>query len=255
MLVKFLSSPCWLLLALSQTLACGPVEGPSSHSAIYQGVEDSGNEAVGLLVRDGKLWCSATLVAPDVALSAGHCFDGESSRPADLHIQFNGGAVEAQVTDVTVHPRYSVWFGRISNDVAVLKLNHAVDVKPIPLATKAPVVGEPVLVVGYGYKDALDLASFDGTKRKGTTTVGKLESIKIFLPKPKDATVAQVCKGDSGGPMFATHDGQMELIGIVSGSYEGLAVKSCLVETYGARVDAFREWLWPLVFGAPAPAQ
>ncbi|MES2745938.1 MAG: trypsin-like serine protease [Bdellovibrionota bacterium] len=252
--MKIFSSPSWLLLALSQTLACGSVESTKSQTSIYQGVEDNGNEAVGLLIKDGLKWCSATLVAPGVALSAAHCFDGESSRPADLRIQFNGGSTAAQVTEVISHPRYSDWFGRVSNDVAVLKLDQSLSLKPIALAKSAPTSGEPVLVVGYGYADAQDVASFNGTKRKGNNVVGKVEKLKIFLPKPKDESTAQVCKGDSGGPIFATRNGQLELIGVVSGSNDTISAKTCLVESYGARVDAFGEWLWPLVYGESLPA-
>ncbi len=252
--MKIFSSPTWLLLALSHAMACGSVDSAKSQSSIYQGVEDSGNEAVGLLIRDGLKWCSATLVAPNVALSAAHCFNGESSRPADLRIQFNGGSTSAQVTEVISHPDYSDWFGRVSNDVAVLKLDQSLSVKPIALATSKPTAGESVLVVGYGYADALDVASFNGTKRKGNNVVGKVEKLKIFLPKPKDESIAQVCKGDSGGPMFGTRNGQLELIGIVSGSNDTISAKTCLIESYGARVDAFQEWLWPLVYGEASPA-
>lgn len=241
----------WLLLGLCVLSGCGQDTTESSRTSIYQGVEDSGHEAVGLLIRNGKKWCSATLVAPKIALSAGHCFEGKSEKPESLVIQFNGGSLSSRISSVVVHPKYSDWFGRVTNDLAVLYLDDAPSIAPIAVASSVPTKGESVLLVGYGYKDALDLASFDGTKRTGTNVIGSVEEKKIFFPKPTDLATSQVCKGDSGGPIFATRGDRLELIGIVSGSADPRSSKTCQVEAYGARIDAYQDWLEPLLFSAP----
>lgn len=234
-------APCVLLSSL--LIACGTGAPGDSEQKIYQGKITSDYSAVGLLVRNDKLWCTATLIGPELALSAGHCFEGKSEKPASLFIEFNQGAIRTQVTDVIVHPQYSEWFGRVTQDFALLKLASQPGLTPVKLATEAPVKGEAVTFVGYGYTDSLAKDSFDGTKRMGTNQVGTVEAKKLFFPKPKDDLTAQVCRGDSGGPVFATRQGELELIGVVSGSTEGAASKTCRIEAYAARVDAFLSWI------------
>jgi len=234
-------APCVLFSSLF--LGCGTELTQNSQSSIYQGTVTNAYESVGLLVRDGKLWCSATLIGPELALSAGHCFEGKSETPAALFIEFNGGTLRTQVSEVIVHPQYSDWFGRVTNDFALLKLSAKPGLPPMKLSTTAPTKGEPVLFVGYGYTDSLAKESFDGTKRMGTNQVGTVEAKKLFFPKPKDEFTSQVCRGDSGGPVFATRAEGLELIGVVSGSTEGAASKTCRIEAYAARVDTFVEWI------------
>lgn len=234
-------APC--VLISSFLFGCGTSSEPKAETSIYQGKATSDYASVGLLIRDGKMWCSATLIGPELALSAGHCFEGKSEKPAALFLEFNQGAIRTQVTEVIVHPQYSDWFGRVAQDFALLKLASKPGLAPIKLAHAAPVKGEPVLFVGYGYTDSLAKDSFDGTKRMGSNIVGTVEAKKLFFPKPKDETTSQVCRGDSGGPVFATRQGELELIGVVSGSTEGAASKTCRIEAYAARVDAFVDWL------------
>jgi V8-like Glu-specific endopeptidase len=234
-------APCVLISSL--LISCGTATPSDSGQKIYQGKITSDYAAVGLLVRNDKLWCTATLIGPELALSAGHCFEGKSETPASLFIEFNQGAIRTQVTDVIVHPQYSEWFGRVTQDFALLKLASRPGLTPVKLASQAPVKGETVTFVGYGYTDSLAKDSFDGTKRMGTNQVGTVEAKKLFFPKPKDESTSQVCRGDSGGPVFATRQGELELIGVVSGSTEGAASKTCRIEAYAARVDAFLSWI------------
>ncbi len=232
-----------LALLAFLTQACGSTPAPTSQADIYQGRLDTEHEAVGLLVRDGKLWCTATLIEAKIAISAGHCFEGKSQLPAELQLHFRSGELVTRVSEVVVHPDYSDWFGRVTHDVAILKLQDTVDLPPMPLASRAPSKGTSVLFVGYGYTDAKDKASLDGTRRQGSNVLGSLDTWKLYFPKPTDASTAQVCRGDSGGPIFAREDDRLVQIGIVSGSTDGAAQKTCLVSSYAARVDAHLDWI------------
>lgn len=233
--------PCVLISSL--LVGCGSDHAQDSAPSIYQGQITTDYASVGLLIRDDKLWCSATLIAPQFALSAGHCFEGKSEKPASLFIEFKNRAIRTQVSEVVVHPQYSEWFGRVTNDFALLKLTEEPGVPAMNMAISPPTKGEPVLFVGHGYTDSLAKDSFDGTKRMGTNVVGTIEAKKLFFPKPADEKTSQVCRGDSGGPVFATRQGRLELIGVVSGSTEGASNKTCRVESYAARVDAFLSWI------------
>ncbi|MFW7380029.1 MAG: S1 family peptidase [Oligoflexus sp.] len=222
------------------SLSCGKAS-ESSLPSIYNGSIDTEHDSVGLLVLDGKLWCSASLIGQKTALSAAHCFEKKTHQPNDLYLRFNN--VDVKVLEVIIHPRYGDWFGRVTHDVAVLKLENIINIPIIPLASKAPIPGETAILVGFGYTDAKLKESMDGTKRTGRSIVGKVESNRVFFPEPKDEGMSQTCKGDSGAPIFSFHDEQKTQIAIVSGSMDGKASKTCQIESYGARIDAYIEWI------------
>jgi secreted trypsin-like serine protease len=216
----------------------------ANHSSpkIYNGSVDRQYNSVGLLVRGDKLWCSATRIGQQTALSAGHCFEGQNQEPSDLVLRF--AADEVKVNRVTVHPWYRDWFGRVTHDVAILHLaRKPLDTPITPIATEAPEVDDEVILVGYGYTDANLKESMDGTRRWGTNVVGDVDTYKLFFPEPENDKTSQTCRGDSGGPILSLYKGRTVQIGIVSGSTDGRARKTCRIETYAARVDAYVSWI------------
>ncbi len=261
--MRKLSGTGWVLLGSSVMgmLGCGPVGSAffmgQEESAIYQGSVDLTHESVGLILRGGKLWCTATRIGKAFALSAGHCFEGRSDpAPKELFVRFS--TEEVPVVRVEVHPKYQDWFGRVRQDLALLFLGSEPAAVPItPILNRAPVAGEDVTLVGYGYTDALLKESMDGTRRSARSWIGKVEDVRLFFPAPKDADHGQTCRGDSGGPAFVHQDGQEVQIGVTSGSLDGASKKTCLIESYSARVDAFVPWIQQMtrddVALSPAP--
>ena len=227
------------IASLSQ--ACS--KGETSKLNIYNGQLDSQRDAVGILVLDGQLWCTATLIEEKTLLSAGHCFQGKYRKPKEIYVNFRSGREKIAVSEIIVHPQYSEWLGKVDNDVAVLKLERASSITPEELAMDAPEINSEVLFVGYGRTDTPQKSSHNGTRRRGNNLINKIERNKIHFPRPGSSSMSQVCKGDSGGPVFAESDMGLVQVGIVSGSTDKASRKTCNVTAYAARVDFFYDWI------------
>jgi S1-C subfamily serine protease len=154
----------------------------------------------------------------------------------------------------------------LAYDVMVLKIDPgAVSGLPcIPLATPAEfaalsAAGADVMVVGFGcgWPPGHPEQAAMGLKRKIIVPVvpGQGAGIIGFDPNLQfvvgdtgaSAPYHAVCMSDSGGPVFATLDGNVKLIGVVhaSGSPLGATPDGCGISPYSVatRVDARRDWI------------
>jgi hypothetical protein len=213
------------------------------------------------------LWCSSTLLAPDVVVLAAHCIDPEiitALYPATTEIGFYWSrlpdmdpydgtgllphdAVEA--IGAVYHAGYSVdgFDEGIANnhDIALLFLAEAQEVAhayPISAAESAQLVeGAEVAVVGWGQQTG-DAESI-GEKRMGFSVVGELGSTE-FLVGPQSEDVRQ-CHGDSGGPVFldvlADTQTPMRLVGVTSHAFDETACDA--IGAVNTRIDAHLDWL------------
>lgn len=190
---------------------------------------------VGILPEAGDIFCSGTLVAEQVVLTAAHCVQDRVA--TDLRVHFGVTAddgVRVRVIASAIHPDF-VPAPAYDNDLAMLLLEAPVgsDVAtPARLATcvAAPLVGADVKLVGFGRADTADLGP--PFKREGSAEVRWVQGATFT----SGALPSQACHGDSGGPAylrFAEHD---YLVGVVSHGDRG-----CERFTTFTRVDAFYE--------------
>jgi V8-like Glu-specific endopeptidase len=217
-----------ILLAIVGSTApgCGPAEPwtppPDLHvhgMGIVGGSETSAWPAVGAYLIDGGHggMCTATLVSPEVLLTAAHCAD--LSGPGDL-FYVGSNALDATADDVyeidqaIVHPGYN-WHGSPYHDVAVLLLHEPItDIEPIPVNTESmsPAwVGDWLHYVGFGVDDHYN-GNNSGIKRETDIQlydVGSHEYVHWTVG-------TNVCSGDSGGPSLVDHDGEWHVAGINS---------------------------------------
>ncbi|WP_027258157.1 trypsin-like serine peptidase [Leisingera aquimarina] len=121
-----------------------------------------GWEAVGRLNIGGRAMCTASLIAPDMVLTAAHCMydirNGRAVNPRSIKFEagLNGRRSKAsrKVVKAVIHPGYR--HGRTSQfqtgtDIAVLRLERPISpdvIRPLVLAA-APVRGERVDVMSY----------------------------------------------------------------------------------------------------------
>jgi len=170
-------------------------------------------------------FCTATVVARDLVLTAAHCVPPGT----DYKLIERVGADTPQFADVARivrHPQFSMdayLAHRATADVALLKLARPLDgrLAPAPLAAPArPVTpGDVLTVAGFGLAAPGDGRS-GGTARAALLTVtgvpGTLQ-IRLFDPATRGERAGLgACTGDSGAPAFDASGGRPAIIGVVS---------------------------------------
>ncbi|ADD45129.1 serine protease [Stackebrandtia nassauensis] len=175
----------------------------------------------------GQDACGASLIRPDVALTAAHCTDGSegftvkygTNKLDDPEIK------EIKVTEVTQNPD----FGKpieMAGDWSVLKLEAPAEgVEPVKLAEDDSVDLEEQTIMGWGatseggeQSNELLKAKVPGVDdEKCKEAYGESLDPDSMLCAGLDEGGIDTCQGDSGGPMgVVAEDGTFTQTGIVS---------------------------------------
>lgn len=179
---------------------------------------------------------TGTLIAPQYVLVAAHTV--ADTPPGQ--VTFTIGGQTYHMEHVFVHPNYDPdqTGSDAANDIAILKLKQPVTtITPARLSGRAPQLGEMLDLVGFGQEKG---AVF-GTKREGSAPPVFEVSSNIFQWQHLSPTQNDSDPGDSGAPLFATINGERQIIGIVSG---GTSDSDVLGEIgTNTRVDSYLDWI------------
>ncbi|MDQ3295527.1 MAG: serine protease [Myxococcota bacterium] len=206
-------------------------------------------DAVAVLMRDG--FCTGTLIAPDVVLTAGHCID---AGPLEVIVDtIDHGRAGGQRIRVAWARAYPNWPRRY--DIGVLMLDEPARAKPRKVtsactARELLVRGRRVEIVGFGLATAQGL---DSNTRLHQATVPVTDPTCTLDPACEPSVAphgefmagghgADSCFGDSGGPVYVATNEGMSLIGVVS---RGLALPAAPCGNGGVyvRVDKVIAWV------------
>ena len=196
-------------------------------------------------------FCTGTLIAKDLVLTAAHCVPSGSDYKL---VQFDAQR-QPNLRDtlrVERHPQFSQQTfdnHRATADVALIKL--AAPVQNAAQATLfggafAVAPGDRFAVAGYGLAERGNGKTGGALRAASLVATGKPGNLQIRLVDPAakgERAGLGACTGDSGAPVFRDDGGRFLVIGVVSWSTGPNGTEGCGGLTGVTPLSLYRSWV------------
>ena len=235
--------PIAALMLLTATPALAIVGGGAAST-------DGVSRAVVTIVGSRGNFCTGSVIAPKLVLTAAHCVQpGADYRIVDYS---SGQPALQNVKSVAIHPAFkmdAMLAHRATADVALLQLDtFAKDKTPATLGIPdSPIqIGSRFTIAGIGVTVRGDGRSGGTIRAAGLVATGKPGTLQIRLVDPvgqgtRDGLGA--CTGDSGGPVFEDKQGGPVIIGLISWSTGANGAAGCVGMTGVTPLTLYRDWI------------
>lgn len=213
-------------------------------STIAHGVHSGAYSSVGSLLHNGETICSGTLVGRERFLTAKHCFH-VSGDPADFAVYFQHAGI-FELDEISSPPNDDL-------DVAIVHLQQGVVGIPVSEAPYALTDdGKLLQVVGFGITEEAAIDS--GIKRRGGVLTKECsEDADQFIcwdfnpPYDLFGTNSNICSRDSGGPVGASVDGELQAIDGIAARVPVIFQCHISSESWSLRVQPTAGWISQIV--------
>lgn len=197
-------------------------------------------------------FCSGTMIAPNIALTAAHCVQGGATLKI-VEYDAQRAPQLRDVAQVATHPQFNLQTmlaHRATADVALLRL-----AATVAAARQPPPVGSPRLpiaagsrftVAGIGVTVRGDGRSGGTVRAAGLIATGRPGNLQIRLVDPLGQGQREglgACTGDSGGPVFEDQSGRAVVVGVVSWSTGPNGSAGCGGMTGVTPLSLYRDWI------------
>jgi secreted trypsin-like serine protease len=243
-----------MTLHLRQTLICVILvmsTAPMAIAMVGGAPVDATAGSVLTIVGSRGNFCTGTLIAPDLVISAAHCTSPGATYKI-VEYDDKRQPILRDIKRVASHPQFSaenILGHRASADVALLQLSE-------PMTTHTPaLLGTPhqPLASGNVFKVSGVGVTIRGDGRSGgvahtapLVATGQPGTLQIRLVDPatnNDSPGLGACTGDSGAPVFETQNERAFVIGVVSWSTGPKNTAGCGGLTGVTPLTLYRDWI------------
>lgn len=181
---------------------------------------------------EGTFTCTGVAINKNTLLTAAHCLEGEILKvrvSLDAAYDKNGNFLEIENFDL--HPEYNRESSNYRSDLAKIKLKSDLPkgTKFFPIIKKDQELEGKILRLGFGARESSNVRTLVTPLMKQIRSTEKVLEL--------DDTYSY--SGDSGGPVFLQHQGQMFLIAIHSTLSFGPEGK----HSFNPLLSSHREWI------------